>query len=255
MTHATARRAGAHHESGRPVTGHRHGGWSLRRLGAWLGLSPRAGARHLDSQRVTAIDACAAFRKGDEFLERCRDDRVPVTVLVFELHDLPELECVFGAGAARQAIEQATAKLQRIAGTQGTVLRTDPTLFTVLLPDTDRQDTLDLLRGAFGESCSLEIEADGEDLVLVPEFALRILSTEALPLVDVQHGLRCEIQQARAREQRRQDYLQRERESHSRPMPLPARAPARPDRATLRTVQAELYPRIPMTMPVALARR
>lgn len=254
MTHATARRAGAHHESGRPA-GHRARWPSLRRLRAWLGLSPAAPHRAEHGQRVTAIDACAAFRRGDEFLQRCREGRVPVTVLVFELHDLPELECVFGAGAARQAIARATAKLQRVAGTQGLVLRTDPTLFTVLLPDTDREDTLDLLRGAFGESCSLEVEADGEDVVLVPEFALRILSTETLSLVDVHHGLRCEIQQARAREERRRDYLQRERESHSRPMPLPAQATARPDRATLRTVQAELYPRIPMTVPVPLGRR
>lgn len=254
MTHATARRAGAHHESGRPA-GHRARWPSLRRLGAWLGLSPAAAAHAEHGHRVSAIDACAAFRRGDEFLQRCRQDRIAVTVLVLELHDLPELECVFGVQAARSAIDHAMARLQRIAGTQGKVLRTDPTLFTLLLPDTDREDTLDLLHGAFGESCSLELEAGGEDLVLVPEFALRILSTETLSLVDVHHGLRCEIQQARAREQRRQDYLQRERESHSRPMPLPARATARPDRATLRTVQAELYPRMPMTIPVPLGRR
>lgn len=254
MSHVLSRHAGAHHEGGR--TAGRRAGWSsLRRIGAWLGLSSRAAAPHAESQRLTAIDACAAFRKGDEFLQRCREDRVPVTVLVFELHDLPELECVFGAGAARQAIVQATAKLQRIAGTQGMVLRTDPTLFTLLLPDTDKDDALDMLRGAFGESCALELEAGGEDLVLVPEFALRILSTEAPPLVDVQHGLCCDIQEARAREQQRREYLQRERESHSRPMPLPRTVQGRPERESPRAVHPEQYPRIPMTMPVPLGRR
>lgn len=255
MSHATSRQPGAHHERGRPVASPRDVWPSLRRLGAWLGLWSNAAARHVDSRRVAAIDACAAFRKGDEFLQRCREDRVPVTVLVFELHDLPELECVFGAGAARRAIEQATARLQRIAGTEGRVLRTDPTLFTLLLPDTDREDALDMLRVAFGQSCSLELEAGGEDLVLVPEFALRILSTETLPLVDVQHGLCCEIRQARAREQQRRDYLQRERESHSRPMPLPRAVQAPSERQSPRPAQPEQYPRIPMTIPVPLGRR
>lgn len=255
MSHVTSRHAGAHHERGRLAAGHR-GGWpSLRRLGAWLGLWSNRPAGHVASQRRPPIDACAAFGKGDEFLRRCRGDRVPVTVLVFELHDLPELECVFGAGAARQAIEQAAAKLQRIAGTRGMVLRTAPTLFTLLLPDTDREDALDMLRGAFGESCALELDADGEDLVLVPEFALRILWTEALPLVDVQHGLCCDIQQARASEQQRREYLQRERESHSRPMQLSVAVKAPPEGPFPREVQPEAYPRIPMTMPVPLARR
>lgn len=253
MTHSRPRLPGALPQRGRPASGR---GWaSLRRLRAWLGLSPNAPARHADSHRVTSIDDRAAFREGDEFLQRCRDDRVPVTVLVYELHDLPELECVFGAGAARNAIEQATARLHRIAGSEGRVLRTDPTLFTLLLPDTDKEDALDMLRAAFGESCSLELETGDEDLVLVPEFALRILSTEALPLVDVQHGLCCEIQQARTRERQRREYLQRERESHSRPMPLPRALQAHSERASPRAVQAEQYPRIPMTMPLPLARR
>lgn len=251
MSHATSRQAGAHHQRDRPAAGDGRGWPPLRRLGAWLGLSPGAPAGRVDSQRATAIDACAAFRRGDEFLQRWRRDRVTVTVLLFELHDLAELECVFGSGAAREAIEQATTRLERIAGRQGSVLRTGPTLFTVLLPDTDKEDALDLLRGAFGQSCSLELEADGEDVVLVPEFALRILSTETLPLVDVHHGLCCEIRQGRAREQQRQEYLQRERESHSRPMTLSDAPELLPERAP----QAEPYPRIPMTMPVPLGRR
>lgn len=255
MPHVISRRTGAHPESAQPAA--RHGrGWSpLRRLGAWLGLSSGAAARPARSQRVTAIDACAAFRRGDEFLHRARRDRVPVTVLVLELHDLPELECVFGGQTARKAIDHTMAGLQRVAGAQGMVLRTDPTLFTVLLPDSDREDTLDLLRTAFGQSCSLELETDGEDLVLVPEFAMRILCTETLPLVDVHHGLCCEIQQARTREQQRQDYLQRERESHSRPMSLPAPPEPPSDRKPRRAPQAEPYPPVPMTIPVPLGRR
>lgn len=255
MSHGSSRRAGANHESGRPVAGPR-GGWApLRRLRAWLGLSSSAAARTARSQRVSAIDACSAFRRGDEILHRCRQDRIPVTVLVFDLHDLPELECVFGTQAARRAIDHAMARLQRIAGTDGTVLRTDPTRFTVLLPDTDREDTLDLLRDAFGQSCSLELETDDEDLLLVPEFAIRILSTETLPLAEIHHGLCCEIQQARAREQRRQDYLQRERESHSRPMALPDPLELLLDREPRRLPQAQPYPPLPMTMPVALGQR
>ncbi|HEY0884675.1 MAG TPA: hypothetical protein VGE20_05310 [Ramlibacter sp.] len=252
MSQATSRQAGAHHQGDRPAAGDGEGWPLLRRLGAWLGLPP---GERVDCQRGTAIDACAAFRRGDEFLQRWRRDRVTVTVLLFELHDLAELECVFGPGAAREAIEQATARLERIAGKQGSVLRTGPALFTVLLPDTGKEDALDLLRGAFGQSCSLELEADGEDLVLVPEFALRILSTAAVPLLDVHHGLCREIQQGRAREQQRQEYLQRERESHSRPMTLPDAPELLPGHEPRRAPRAEPYPRIPMTMPVPLGRR
>lgn len=245
MSHAITRHAGAHHTSGHTVGGHDRGWSSLRRLGAWLGLSSGArGGAARSANRPAALDACAEFRRGEGFLQRWRQERVPVTVLVFELHDLPELECVFGVRAAHDAVHKAWGRLQRIAGTEGRVLRTDPTRFTVLLPDADRHEALDMLHSAFGESCSLEIEADGEDVLLVPDFAMRILSTETVPLVEVHHALCCEIQRTRTKEQRRQAYLQAERESHSRPMALPERPPA---------VRGEVYPRLPMTVPMPLA--
>lgn len=249
MSHSTSRRTGAHPQNGPFPTSDRAGWPPLRRLRAWLGQSPSAAVRGKHPQRFTAIDACAAFRHGDEFLQRCRQERIPVAVLVFELHDLPELECVFGPQAARSAIDHAAVRLQCIAGTAGKVLRTDPTRFIVLLPDVDKVDVMELLHGTLGQSCSLELEVDGEDLVLMPEFAIRIVSAEALALVDVQHELCCEIWEARAREQQRRDYLHRERESHSRSMPLPRPMPP------LGRVQPESYPRIPVTVSLPLGRR
>lgn len=243
------------------VTSFRTRGFSLRCLLTWFGLGPRPEAqpevppfrpRPLPGQSQ-AIDRSAVLARGDELMRRYRASGLPVTVLVFELHDLPELECVFGAAAARSAMARAAAKWQRIAGASGLVLRPSPTALAVLLPDRQREETLDLMRLGFGQPCSLEIETGGEEIVLIPEYAMRVVRTENDTLAQVTESLRREIEAARTFEQQRRDWLQQERESHSKPMELPD--PVQELLPVQRpAVRSEHYPRIPATMPAPLLR-
>lgn len=187
-------------------------------------------------------------------LRRSRRDNHPLSVLVFALNDLPELECVFGSRVAKEAVAKMTAKLERMATRKGLVLRTGPTIFTVLLPSVSRDSALAAIHATLGQACCIEFDAGGDEIVLVPEFLVQTMC-DTRSLEEVYDGLCSDIAQARLTEQRRQKYLERERESHSRPMELQvARLRAQPRPRPPKTFQT-VYAPMPANIPIPMGAR
>jgi GGDEF domain-containing protein len=183
--------------------------------GAAVRRTSSIAAKYGDGSRSAFLQA------GDRMIARCRRDKLPMSVVVFDQSDLPELQVIFGPEVALKMITQLANSLQAITPTRGLALRTDPTVFTVLLPGFGRDRALAAVKQALGDTFSIEIDADGEDVVLVPDFLVHTVRPETSSIKEVYDGMRQTIKRAQRQEQHRQQYLRRERESHStRPAPL-----------------------------------
>ncbi len=165
---------------------------------------------------------------------------------VFDLSDLPELESVFGPEVAREVMAQVSSRLQELATGKGLVMRTEGTVFTVLMPGFGRDRALQAIERTMGSPCCIELDADDHEIVLVPEFKVHTLRPESGPLAQVYAELRRDIAAAQQLEQRRQRYLQLERESHTRPMELRTDSEHKPARAR------RTFAPMDATMPVPL---
>jgi GGDEF domain-containing protein len=228
----------------------------LRQLMQWFGLaaSPAAALHWRRNAKPSPRSNHALFKVGDPMLQRAREASQPLSVAVFEFYDLPELETVFGPRVAEQAIDQVLGTLKRLAGRKGTAHRTSSTAFAVLLPQLWLDDALAAVHAAFGHSWCIDIEADGEEIVLVPDFRIQTVR-DGHSLQSEYKSLCCEIGQAHERKQRRLDYLERERKSHSRPLRLRAAAGGTgPGEFARDIVSKDLHSPIAATEPMPLER-
>jgi GGDEF domain-containing protein len=221
----------------------------LRAVAGWLGLArqqqqphrtrPAAPERKSWSQHERAL-----LTAGDKMLARTRSEKQPLTLAVFDLSDLPELESVFGADTARDVMTQVGFRLQAMAGSRGLVIRTDATTVTVLMPGFDRERARQAIQRTMGSPCCIELDTGDHEIVLVPDFKVQTLGTDSASLAQVYTDMRKDIAAAQHLERRRQRYLQRERESHTRPMDLPAVQPPQPT-PLAQPVFREIAPTIP----------
>lgn len=226
----------------------------IRELTGWLGLSAKSQARASvcvsSDQKGWDLDQDAMFKIGNEMLCRSSGNHHPLSVVVFDLSDLPELECIFGVQAAEEIIAETVARLQGLATRKGLAVRTSATVFTVLLPGVGHDEALDLIGAALGQPCCIELEARrGDEIMLVPEFMVRTVFGHAVSLRETFESLCRDIAQTRLNEERRQKYLERERESHSRPMKLQG------PKAGPRHIPQLAYPPMPATIPVPMGTR
>lgn len=230
----------------------------LRALTQWLGVKaknqPPARVAAPDDQNGWRLDKNPMFKVGDEMLRESRRDNQPLSVLVFALSDLPELECVFGSRVAKKAVAKMTAKLERMATRKGLALRTGPTIFTVLLPGVGCDSARAGIHAMLGQPCRIEFDASDDEIVLVPEFMVRtVCDTESLQ--EVYEALCSAMKQSPLTEQGRQKYLERERESHSGPMePQGTKLTAPPGPHRPKPLQA-VYSPMPATIPMPMGYR
>jgi GGDEF domain-containing protein len=215
------------------------------------GLGARARAKSLAAGRLEGLAApdaqdsigapekwaarrAAVYQLGDTMIAEAAARGEAVTVLMFEQGDLAELHAIFGSPAARALASAFGARLRRLVGAQGVAVRCEGSTWVALLPGHDTERALAAVHRALGRGLATEVEVNGEEIVLVPRMAIHTVAAEVASMLHIYREMRGKIDRAHALELRRQDYLRRERESHSRPAPLaPATAPepARPQRA------------------------
>jgi GGDEF domain-containing protein len=221
---------------------------ALRRLAIWLRLAQPSPASKVEAQRRRSGQQRAAlFAAGEQMLAQSRRDNHAVSVVVFDLSDLPEVESVFGAAVVHEVLAEVVLRLQDLATSRGLVIRTGATVFTVLIPGLGRDRAQLAIEKTMGSPCCIELNAGDHEIVLVPDFALHTVRSGSPGLAQVQQELRRQIEDARRIEDRRRRYLQKERESHTRPMDLRA--------GTARVSPVEREPAAPdhqPTMPVPL---
>lgn len=193
------------------------------------------------------------IERGEEMLRYSRRSKQPLSLLVFELEDLPELKEVFGRRATRAMLTRTIALLRCLATRRGLAAWTTPTTFTALVPGATEVQVTAALEAMLGPACCIEFEAGGDEILLVPELRVQTLG-QAESLRQAYDAACRDITRVCTERQRRRLYLARERESHSRPAPLHAAAtvsPARPECVD----RLRAYAPIPATIPVPFGPR
>jgi GGDEF domain-containing protein len=200
----------------------------IRALATWLGFTAKGTARASasadlwDEQKEWVKARAAMVAVGDGMLTRSRRDHQPLTMVVLDVNDLPQLTRVLGTDIAAQFVSQALGKLNGIATSTGFAARTAATVFTVLLPGFTHERAVAALHEALGSPCRIEYHAGEHDAVLAPEFTVQTIGGDALSVGEVYQTLRRSISQSRSGDQRRESPVRRERE------PLTPPAQSRP---------------------------
>jgi len=206
----------------------------------------------LESGRIdssTELYNMAGFEvHGGELLAACRRENRPLSVAVFDCADLLEVRTIYGSRITRKLIERITGKLMALCADQGLAARTGPAEFTVVLPGMNREKSLAAIGRVLGTPMRIELDAGDSEIVLVPSFLVETAGPDAAGVQDIYQELRRELTKIEQLEQRRQHYLQRERERHSRPMGMVSLPPAAPTKPK-KPMRAPLV----ATMPAPLA--
>ncbi len=193
------------------------------------------------------------FELGEAMLRQSRREGQPLSLLVFELDDLPELQAVFGQRLTRTVVAKTTASLRCLATSRGLAAWTTPAIFTAVVPGVTSDRVATALEATLGPACCIEFEAGENEILLVPEFRVQTVG-EAQTLHQAYDAACRDIAKARIASQRRQSYLARERESHSRPAPLQA-AVTMGSAHSKRSDDFRAYPPMPATVPVPFGPR
>jgi hypothetical protein len=158
---------------------------------------------------------------GEAMRQRAQRAAMPLGMLVVQVPDVQELGDLFGPDYAERAAECVMGDLKRLVRNEGLAARTAMDTFTALMPTLDAQELLEQFVERPGRTYVIEFELRRQEIVLVPNvMARRVGASESI--ANAYATLCRDIVQSRAYEQRREDYLRRERESHcSRPMRLP----------------------------------
>ena len=183
---------------------------------------------------------------GDDMLAAAQRDRRPVAVAVFDCADLLEVRTIYGSRIARKLLARIVRKLMSITADRGLAARTGPAEFTVVLPGMTRDKALATIQKVLGNPSRIELDAGDSEIVLVPSFLVESSGTDTASINELYLDLRRELLQISQDEQRRHHHMRRERERHSRPMPLHSQPS--PEQATR---PASLHP--DATLPAVLA--
>jgi len=198
----------------------------------------------LESGRIdhsTELYNMAGFEvHGGELLAACRRENRPLSVAVFDCADLLEVRTIYGSRITRKLMARISRKLMTLCADQGLAARTGPAEFTVVLPGMNREKALAAIGRVLGTPMRIELDAGDSEIVLVPSFLVKTAGPDVAGVEDIYQELRRELTQIDQQEQRRQHYLQRERERHSRPMGVVSLPPAAPTK-----------PKKPMRVPLA----
>jgi GGDEF domain-containing protein len=194
--------------------------------------------------RTAFPDRARMHAAGELMRQRARQAAKPLGMLVVQVFDLQELGELFGCEFAETAAKLVVDDLKHLVRNEGLAVRTAINTFTALMPNLDAQDLMEQFAERCGRTYVIEFELRRQEIVLVPSvMARRIRAAESV--ASAYTTLCQDIVQSRACEQRREDYLRRERESHSsRPMRLLQSPEVKPT--------AVRYPELPPTIRMDL---
>lgn len=160
-------------------------------------------------------------RAGANVLQGARREGRPVSLLLLDFSDLPEVRSIYGRETSRKLHAKVVRKMKAIAGAHGFAARTGQSQFTILLPGVSRERAQVLVQRQLGKPSRVEFDAGDSEIVLVPDIFCEMAAADVETLDDLYDEVVQNLAELRTREQRRQQHLQRERERHSRPMSLP----------------------------------
>jgi GGDEF domain-containing protein len=195
-------------------------GLAVIRLGLGQTRLGRARAKGWVDVRTGLYNVDGLIGLGQPLLERMRAEGRPLSLAVLDFNDLLEVHSIYGRAVAAELVEKIVSQLRLAAGTTGVLARTGRTQFTLVLPGAARKKAQAVLFRAMGRPCCVELDAGGEEIVLVPDVMVEDADAEVASLAVLFQRLGRNLSQHRESEARWHRYLQRERERHSRPMSL-----------------------------------
>jgi GGDEF domain-containing protein len=139
---------------------------------------------------------------------------------VFDCADLLEVRTIYGSRIARKLLARIVRKLMGMTADRGLAARTGPAEFTVVLPGMTREKALAAIHKVLGNPSRIELDAGDSEIVLVPSYLVEVAGPDVGSIDELCRELRGELLQISQKEQRRHHHMRRERERHSRPMPL-----------------------------------
>ena len=195
------------------------------------------------------------LEQGGALLARCRGEGTELTLALFDCNDLIEAREVYGTGTTRKLIACIVDNMTLLAGDRGVAGRTGATQFAVLMP-MGRANAVRAIESVLGNPTRFESDDGDGEIVLVPD-----LMVEAVPQTESVERMLSALGRGLARlrdeEILRNRYLKRQRERHSRPMPVQAETgpelPARPVRAPVLGPDPVRSQQIPATIPMPLS--
>ncbi|MEP6790867.1 MAG: GGDEF domain-containing protein [Ramlibacter sp.] len=209
--------------------------------------------RRSTDEREGRIDRCTGLHNragllahGDELLDACRREQRGLSMAVIDCSDLLEVRAIYGNQVSRKLLERIVRKLEAAAGERGFAARTGVAEFTLVLP-MSRDKARHAIRRVLGNPARIELDAGDSEIVLVPDIVVESASPETKSTSVLYQALSLDLAHMKENEQRRQHYLQRERERHSRPMSLPFAQDSRPRRTPRSVSMAQAA-----TMPAPL---
>ena len=223
-----------------------------------LGALARRPAEQVGKERIdssTSLYNRGGFLAHGKLLqERCRLERLELTLAVFDCNDLQEAREIYGSRTSRKLIDCIIKKLTLVAGERGLAARTGPTQFAVALP-MSRERAVQMIERVMGNPSRFELEGGNSEIVLVPNLMVETVSPAGT--VERLYSALCRgLTRLQDEEQRRHRYLQRERERHSRPMAIQEQAPAAQPARVPRLEPDPVHARqVPATIPMPLASR
>ena len=156
---------------------------------------------------------------GENVLAQARAEGRQLTAVVLDFADLLEVRDIYGRHVSQKVLMRVVRKIHGIAGPQGTAFRTGKAQFTVLLPGS-RDKALAAVQRTLGSPCRVEFDAGDSEIVLVPDVQAETAAPAVETIAELYHELSRNVAEMREYERRRQHWLTRERERHSRPMSL-----------------------------------
>jgi hypothetical protein len=94
--------------------------------------------------------------------------------------------------------------------------------FAVLLPGVTLQEAVDAVHKVLGRPCRIEADLDDDDCVLVPDVVVDICEADPGALAALHEELGSRLDRERRRQLRHKVSVRRQRQRHSRPMPVDA---------------------------------
>lgn len=219
--------------------------WIARCLGASRPSQAHAAVRGYLDGSTGLYNQAGLLDYGAAMLRAARTERRPLAMVILDFSDLPEVQGIYGNRISRKVLARVTGKLVAAAGRKGLAARTGKAQFALLLPGIGREKAQLAIQKAMGTPCRIEFDAGDSEIVLVPEVLADCISPDCDSVAQLYRGLCQSLAAIRSEEDRRQHYLQRERERHSRPMGLRAIADAPAPRP--------MPQRLPDTVPMPLA--
>lgn len=200
-------------------------------------------SRHL---QVPDPDTALMFAAGETMSLRARRLHHPLSILMLHMHDLSELELVFGPDATEEVVGEALTQLMSIAGDKGFAARTAADMFTLLMP-MQAEVMVKAIQARLGKPCCIDFEFEGQDIFLVPEMMVRTVDASE-SVRDAYWSLCKDIVDAHCEKHRPQRIARCERESRTVP------AKRRPAPIVEKDIPT-FFPPLPATIPVPLYSR